>query len=344
MRFLIYVSGISCFLCICSAVSAEDTSVDKEAKAAFSEGLEFFRSEKYTEAASSFRRAYNIKPNWKILYNVGQSYAASKNHGLALEAFDRYLSKGGDDVSDMRQEEVVAELARLRNIVGSLEVEAPMNSMVLVDDIERGRTPLPGALKVAAGVNHSVLIEYMGDVILSRIVRVSSGDTAIVSVAVPNDTAAVASAVPEDLPSEVVDEKEKDEVEKKESTTKPSEVEKEKPSPLKTVGWVMVGVGAAALAGGAVTGIMTTTKAGDLEDRCPDQNCPGESEKELRDSVDALALTTDILLPVGGAIAVTGVVLLIIGYRNAEKEAGSAVSVAPLLAPDTGGLVLTGSF
>ncbi|MCP4677283.1 MAG: tetratricopeptide repeat protein [Deltaproteobacteria bacterium] len=329
-------------LCICSAVLAEDTSANEEAKAAFNEGLELFRAEKYIDAALSFRRAYKIKPNWKILYNVGQSYAASKHHGLALEAFDRYMSEGGDDVPEMRQKEVVAELARLRNIVGSLEVEAPKNSMVLVDDMERGRTPLPGALKIAAGVNHTVLIEYMGDVILSKVVRVSSGDTTVVSVSAPDGSDTVTAVVPIDLPPEILDEKE----EEKSEPTAPqaSTVEKEKPSPLKTVGWVLVGVGAAALAGGAVTGIMTTVKAGDLKDQCPDQNCPDEGDKELRDSVDTLALTTDILLPVGGAIAVTGAVLLIIGYRNAEKGADNAVSVAPLFAPDRGGLILTGSF
>ena len=59
-------------------------------------------------------------------------------YGLALEAFERYLAKGGDEIQGERQKEVLEEVDRLRRMVGSMEVTAPRSCIVLIDDVERG--------------------------------------------------------------------------------------------------------------------------------------------------------------------------------------------------------------
>jgi tetratricopeptide (TPR) repeat protein len=86
----------------------------EEAEVAYGKGRDLFEQGKYVKAAGSFRKAYELKPNWKILYNIGQCEAAAKRHGLALKAFEEYLSRGGDDIPPERKDEVPAEISRLK--------------------------------------------------------------------------------------------------------------------------------------------------------------------------------------------------------------------------------------
>mgnify|MGYP000958983654 CR=1 FL=1 len=55
-----------------------------------------------------------------------------------------------------------------------------------------------------------------------------------------------------------------------------------------------------------------------------------------------LSVASTILLPLGGAAAVTGLVLLLVGKKKHENE--QAVSVLPVSSPDGAGLVLKGRF
>ena len=106
---------------------------DAAARRAFREGKEQFTTGKFVEAAQSFRLAYELKPNWKLLYNIGQSEVAAKRYGLALQSFEKYLAEGGDDLSRERQTEVLTEIKRLREMVGSVNVRGPDGCEVLVD-------------------------------------------------------------------------------------------------------------------------------------------------------------------------------------------------------------------
>ena len=161
-------------LVMSSDLLAQGEDQPDEAKAAFEEGASLFSAGDFPAAAKAFRRAYEIKPSWRLLYNIGQSEAAAKRHGLAMDAFEKYLSQGGDDVDEARRVEVTAEVERLRTIVGTIEVTAPNDSLVEIDGIERGTTPLPGRLKVAAGVEHQVAVRKGGKVLLARTVSVGS--------------------------------------------------------------------------------------------------------------------------------------------------------------------------
>ena len=54
--------------------------------------------ERFLEAVRAFRSANEINPSWKIEFNIGQCEAALKRYGLAMEAFEKYLALGGDEV------------------------------------------------------------------------------------------------------------------------------------------------------------------------------------------------------------------------------------------------------
>ena len=68
-------------------------SAKEAAKEAFMEGQQFFDGGQFKEAAVSFRHAMQLAPTWKIYYNIAHSEAASRNYGLALEAFQGDLTQ-----------------------------------------------------------------------------------------------------------------------------------------------------------------------------------------------------------------------------------------------------------
>ncbi|MCB9525680.1 MAG: PEGA domain-containing protein, partial [Myxococcales bacterium] len=119
----------------------------------------------------------------------------------------------------------------------------------------------------------------------------------------------------------------------------------------RTVGYGLMGLGGAALIGAAVTGALASGANGDLEDCRADLACGRtEQEVDLADDVKGKALTTDILLGAGVAIAATGVVLWLLDDgpaegANAETARSRASGPSWVILPTTdGGLSAGASF
>ena len=155
----IWISILVAGLCsgVSSAVFAAEGR-EEQAKAVYEEGKLAFFNERFMESADKFRKAYELKPAWRILYNIGQAEAAAKRYGLALEAFEQYLAEGGDEVVEERQDAVMKEIARLRNLVGYIKVTAPSEVVVShprvpleqgADMYRRFAAREPGVLKAA---------------------------------------------------------------------------------------------------------------------------------------------------------------------------------------------------
>src|SRR4051794_8980920 len=65
-----------------------------EARERFRKGLQLNKAGKIDDALVEFQKAYDLSPNWKLLYNIGQ---CSKHLGDAvrsLRAFEQYLAEG----------------------------------------------------------------------------------------------------------------------------------------------------------------------------------------------------------------------------------------------------------
>jgi hypothetical protein len=313
-----------------SSTAAGQDDDKARAKAAFQRGKQAYQDQDYDAAAAAFREAYAIKPTWKVLYNIAQCEALAKRHGLAFEAFQQYLSQGGDDISTERRDEVLAEIDRLKRMVGGVEVKAPDGATVTVDDLERGTTPLPGRLKVAAGVQHQVLIELGGEVLVERSVLVSSGETITVE------------AEELDVSDGGSDHSDQSDHSSDGSDGSDLSSDGSDSSEVKTWGWVTLGLGGALLVGGAVTGGMAIGLDNELEKPCGDGGCPPSKHEDL-DKRDALANTTNVLLGVGAAAVVAGVLMLTLSGGD-ESESAVDVGVAPTIGPGIAGAAMTGRF
>ncbi|MBN2343242.1 MAG: hypothetical protein JXX29_22995 [Deltaproteobacteria bacterium] len=166
-----------------------ETGNTEEAKRHFEEGKRLFDENKFIEAADAFRRAYAERSTWKLLHNIAQAEASAKRYGPAMEAFEKYMALGGDDIPTTRAEMIIAEMKRLRELLGSFELqgEVPDGSIVRVDGVDRGTAPLKGSVRIASGVPHSVMVLHGETVVYEREVQVGSGEHMVLDVTPVSD-------------------------------------------------------------------------------------------------------------------------------------------------------------
>jgi len=197
MRFTILVTSMLIVLVAGATAAAQGEPVelsDDPARDAFQAGVEHYEAGRLDEALAEFRRAYELKPTWKILFNIGQCEAAAGRYGLALDMFERYTVEGGDEVPQQRRDYIADEVRRLQPMVGVLQVEAPDGTLIKIDGLERKTTPLKGPLRVAAG-EHRVELVQGEEVLLSDTFSVAGGVTTMVS-AIEDEPAPVPAVGP----------------------------------------------------------------------------------------------------------------------------------------------------
>jgi len=110
---------------------------------------------------------------------------------------------------------------------------------------------------------------------------------------------------------------------------------------IPALAWVGFGVGAAGLLVGTITGIVSLGKVSELDDVCPDKQCPPEHES-LIDEMNTTANVSNVGFIVGGVGVAVGVVALIVGLSSDQAEplveADSAVNLQPFFGPGVAGL------
>lgn len=301
------VLALGAWLAAAGAAAAAEEAGD--ARAEFAQGVELFKEGKYVEAAAAFQRAYALKPAYKLLFNMAQAHAAAQQYDLALEEFGRYLAEGGDDVSVERRDEVVKELERLRPLVGYVEVEAPDGLLVRVDGADKGRTPLEGKLLVTVGKAHEVVVLSGQEVVFRRKVNVMGGMVETVKVDVRQAAAPAAAVKPSAAEEPAPAAKEPK-----------AEEEQGKGKGLAVYGWVCVGVGAAALVGGAVVGGLALDQSNTLEESCAGGGVCAPARAGEVEALERMALTADVLFGVGGAVAAAGVILLLLPDKGESDQ------------------------
>jgi hypothetical protein len=104
-------------------------------------------------------------------------------------------------------------------------------------------------------------------------------------------------------------------------------------SPMRTAGFAILGVGGAGLLVGAVTGGLALSKHGQLAKLCPDGHCIDQQS-----AIDSYKLTGALSTAGfigGGALALTGVVLLVAAPRG--EAAPKQAWIAPIIGPGFAG-------
>jgi hypothetical protein len=132
------------------------------ARTHFRRGLELVDEGAFEQAALEFQRAYELMPNFAVLYNTGQAYAAAGKPVEAVSALTKYLEEGGPKVPAPRRAEVLAEIQRQSTRVAEITiVVSQSDATVRVDGKEVGKSPLGAPIRVGAG-EHVVSVARVG--------------------------------------------------------------------------------------------------------------------------------------------------------------------------------------
>lgn len=109
----------------------------------------------------------------------------------------------------------------------------------------------------------------------------------------------------------------------------------------KTLAFVLIGTGAAAVVLGGVTGAMALQKKGELD--CPENHCTGKQSDTL-DSARTVALVSTISFAVGVPVAALGVVLLVTSGSSEPARASAERRIVATPYLGTSSVGVSGSF
>lgn len=301
-----------------SASGAPAAGATEEAQKRYMRALELFNEGAYEAALLDFRRAYELAPSWKILFNIGQVNVQLNDYAGALNAFERYLAEGGAEVPATRSTEVNAQLERLKGRVAYLEISSNVPGVeVTVDDLAVGKTPMTKPVLVNAG-RRRIAASAAGRLPQNRVIEAAGGDRVKIEFEMlssdapaPTASASVVMLAPTAAP--------------------PS-------SRIFWPGWVATGVLGA---GAAVVGVLSL---GATSDHDAKREQFGVTRGELDDAQSKarrMSITADVLL---GAALVTGGVSLYLSLRKPAQQQGRAPSPSLGLGLGPGAAVLRGSF
>jgi hypothetical protein len=167
-----------------------------DAQARFRRALELHDEGNLDAARTELRRAYEIAPNYKVLFNLGQVEFELLDYPSALATFEKYLSEGGDRVPKDRRAQVESDIEKLRGRVGSIEIAVNIpGSLIAVDDVTVGTTPLLRPIVVSAG-RRRITVSHSGYTSESRLVDVAGADHGTMSFELVDATRTATPPVP----------------------------------------------------------------------------------------------------------------------------------------------------
>ncbi|HEY1532581.1 MAG TPA: tetratricopeptide repeat protein, partial [Polyangiaceae bacterium] len=135
-----------------SAPAAAPEDVTLQAREHFGQATKLYKDGDFDAALVQFERAYQLKPNYKVLYNIGQTYFQLREYVEARDAMQRYVKDGGDQIDAERLAAVTKDLADLERRLAKVTLTVNVaGATVLVDGKKVGTTPLSEPMVVSEG-------------------------------------------------------------------------------------------------------------------------------------------------------------------------------------------------
>jgi tetratricopeptide (TPR) repeat protein len=284
------------------AAFAQDQAA--EASGHFDRGVSFYRDGDYTAAMVEFKKAYELDPNYRVLFNLGQTSRELRDYASALRSFERYLSEGGTKIDAERRKRVEGWVAELRGKIGNLTITSNVEGAeISVDDIVVGTTPLAAPVVVNAG-RRKVSLVKSGYAPRSQLVDVAGTETKELRL----DLSGAAEGGPA-RPAPVTG--------TTPATPRPAPERRGTARP-----WVALGItGAVAVAAG-ITGGLALSKKSDFDDALETYPNDKEAIDDARSGARGLAATADVL----AAVAVAGGVITVVLFATDSSSSSSAAS------------------
>jgi tetratricopeptide (TPR) repeat protein len=114
----------------------------EQASLRFQRGVSLYRERSFDAALAEFNRAYELAPNYRVLFNIGQVHVERGDFVAGIKAFRQYLKEGGSAIEPGRVTEVQAEISRLEGRIATITVTSNISDAELfVDGEPVGKLP-----------------------------------------------------------------------------------------------------------------------------------------------------------------------------------------------------------
>ena len=156
--------------------AAEDTGSVK-AGIRFQQAVELYREGSYEGALAEFRKAYQISPSYRVLYNIAQTQYALHDFVSAYRSLKQYVAEGGAEIPADRRAQVDDMSAKLAERIARLQIGADADGAdIRIDDVSVGKSPLEEAILVNVGT-HKVSAVKAGSPEAVRVITVAGKET-----------------------------------------------------------------------------------------------------------------------------------------------------------------------
>jgi hypothetical protein len=341
LRALVGSSALA-FILAASSAHAQDVQVSDSARQHFKTGVAYLKDPdgaRYEEAYREFRAAYADSPSWKILGNLGITAMKLERDGEAIDAFEKYLAQGGQQIDAAERAQMESDLLTTKAGVVNVSITASPAGVTITDERQplTGR-PVTNRYDVAAdgtlhvGIRrgrHKITASLDGYVDQSWELDAEPGPEQPHQFAL-QQTPATTPTVGQSAGG---------------AGTTPVAAEMTRPISVPVI--IAASVTGALLVGAGVTGGLALSKGSDYKDK-NDGHHVAEAQ-DLHDSAKTMNLVADSLLL--GAVAggvVTTILFLNRPYVPANGgDAGATArrfEVVPAVGAGVGGLVMSGRF
>jgi hypothetical protein len=313
---------------------AQEPAAQVEGRQHFRRGVDFFKEGDYRAALIEFKRAYELAPNYKVLYNLGQTSLELQDYASALRSFEKYLADGGKEIAATRRTQVEAEIDRLKKRVARVEITTNVpDAEVFIDDVSVGKTPLA---PIAVSAGRRKFSASKGGITATRAVDLAGGDTTKVALEIVEPVAPATAPV---APPVQTPEPSRTPLRTETPRAPVPSPQPAPPEPSNTGLWLGITATGALAAGAVATGIFALSAKKDFDSTVARFGVDAQTVSDARSKTRTLALVTDIL---AGATVLAGGITLItsLGSSSGKERQRAAVRV-DLTA---GGVVATGSF
>jgi hypothetical protein len=331
-----------------SATGAESGSdaAKEKAKEYFLAGVELFQKKNYAGAIAKFKTAYAMDPNWKTQFNIGICHYELQEYPQALEVLSFFIEESGDEATSENVDLAINAIVASRSEVFTIKlVESDEAIKVDVDGQPALMSPDRLEIYMVPGTHH-VRIWSQKDIFLDETVTGEKGEVREYKIQLSGGAGGVSGGGEKTGGGEGT----------VPIVGKPGKKKKKEGGPksgMEIAGWVLTGIAAGALVGGAVTGGLAIRERNLMEDLEKEhaEGLGALTEAELQKIEDkawdhydngiVMARTATALFAVGGAMAAAGIALLVVDTVK-EKKAKTGGSVEVSVTP--AGLVVAGSF
>ncbi len=321
------------------AAESGDTA---QAAVRFQRGVELYREGSFEGALAEFRKAYQLSPSYRVLYNIAQAQYALQDFVGAYKSLMQYTSEGGAGIGSERRAQVDEMAAKLEERIAHLQIVTNVSGAdIRVDNVSVGISPLPGLVPVNVGTRRVTAVKA-GAPEVARSITLAGKESARVELNVESpasaplvSSAAASSSLAAAKPSASL---------ALDPGAQASTAAKKEPGSFRRAGLVISMTTTVALAvGTGAFGYLAYQAQQDLEAQVKTYPTTREQIEDARNKSKRYGYLTDAF---GAATLLSaGVAIYLAATQDGDSAASPPKKPNPLaVAPTLGGMVLHGRF